>query len=574
MRGPGAAPYKLSLCKFWLEGRCERGDKCTWLHDDEKQEALEAAVIKPIRPTAQVKQTLCKFFERGACERGDQCTWLHDEGQLQDRDQTPAPAIPVKRTLCKFFEQGTCERGDQCTWAHGVDEIGALILPAEEPDLHDEGVDSTEDELEAEIPPDDAEVTAVKRTICKFWQEGRCRLGDQCTWAHGEEELGLPILEASMLEDEHAAAEGTSPSESEPLIAPSMKRTTCKFWQQGACERGEACTWAHGEEGLPTPVNIFARNVDQGSSPGGAVRRTLCKFWKEGTCERGEACTWAHGYEELGTIVPMESAAVARTPARPSMAALPGPAVHGNSRPSGKGSSRNASGALAVVAVAAAKGTGRMALGDRADGVGNRGRIVVPAEPAGPTEKAMCKFWQQGLCERGDACTWPHGEEEAGSAMVRRTLCKFWQQGQCDKVMCTWAHGEQEIGTIVGTQERERCKFFAMGQCTRGEACHFAHEAAWEGEAQVGMEKRAKCKFFAVGQCTRGEGCQFLHEMAREREARAPSSVGRAWPSVTPTKATRSRGISYSGALSRSQGVRPSTNLGGATLAQKRMRLH
>lgn len=38
--------------------------------------------------------------------------------------------------------------------------------------------------------PEPIEAT-TKRTICKFWQEGSCTRGSECTWAHGEEELGV-----------------------------------------------------------------------------------------------------------------------------------------------------------------------------------------------------------------------------------------------------------------------------------------------------------------------------------------------------------------------------------------------
>ena len=30
----------------------------------------------------------------------------------------------------------------------------------------------------------------TKQTICKFWKQGHCRDGDDCTYAHGEDQLG------------------------------------------------------------------------------------------------------------------------------------------------------------------------------------------------------------------------------------------------------------------------------------------------------------------------------------------------------------------------------------------------
>lgn len=46
------------------------------------------------------------------------------------------------------------------------------------------------------------------------------------------------------------------------------------------------------------------------------------------------------------------------------------------------------------------------------------------------------------------------------------------------------------------------CKFHAIGACTRGEQCAFAHG---------GLVRTKLCKFYMVGACTRGEECQFAH---------------------------------------------------------------
>eukprot|EP00971_Amphidinium_carterae_P212534 4217797-Amphidinium_carterae.1 len=33
----------------------------------------------------------------------------------------------------------------------------------------------------------------IKRTLCKFWQQGSCDRGAACGFAHGDEEIGMPI---------------------------------------------------------------------------------------------------------------------------------------------------------------------------------------------------------------------------------------------------------------------------------------------------------------------------------------------------------------------------------------------
>jgi len=135
--------------------------------------------------------------------------------------------------------------------------------------------------------------------------------------------------------------------------------------------------------------------------------------------------------------------------------------------------------------------------------------------PPQSLKRTACKFWLQGLCERGDLCTWSHGEAEDAAAaatpppwsrhgsgggrqhhwsgvvsdghgsettVVRRTLCKFWQEGNCSKgPQCSWAHGERELGTLVAAEApREPCRFFLAGGCQKGNLCAYPHVGAAE----------------------------------------------------------------------------------------------
>lgn len=73
------------VCHFFVEGRCAKGDKCTFLHKIEK------------------KFELCKFYQGGYCSKGvDKCPFMHGE-------------FP-----CKFFHSGTrkCLHGDKCRFSH------------------------------------------------------------------------------------------------------------------------------------------------------------------------------------------------------------------------------------------------------------------------------------------------------------------------------------------------------------------------------------------------------------------------------------------------------------------------
>jgi len=107
--------------------------------------------------------------------------------------------------------------------AAGGDEVAA---PAGG-DEKEEG----EKSVEAETVPAGGQEKAVvgkvktKRHFCKFWQEGRCDRGKLCGWAHREEEIGQQVLDPQ-----------------------GRKLRLCTFWCAGTCrKKSEDCEYAHGE---------------------------------------------------------------------------------------------------------------------------------------------------------------------------------------------------------------------------------------------------------------------------------------------------------------------------------------
>eukprot|EP00747_Dinoflagellata_sp_TGD_P192541 gnl/TRDRNA2_/TRDRNA2_57542_c0_seq1.p1 gnl/TRDRNA2_/TRDRNA2_57542_c0~~gnl/TRDRNA2_/TRDRNA2_57542_c0_seq1.p1 ORF type:complete len:287 (+),score=62.98 gnl/TRDRNA2_/TRDRNA2_57542_c0_seq1:48-908(+) len=85
---------------------------------------------------------------------------------------------------------------------------------------------------------------------------------------------------------------------------PGWKTKLCGFWEQGKCQRGDVCVFAHGVQEL--------QGSKQGDKPKAApnmgaltprYKTQMCKFWEAvGQCHRGAACTYAHGAHELGGI--------------------------------------------------------------------------------------------------------------------------------------------------------------------------------------------------------------------------------------------------------------------------------
>ncbi|KAL1787072.1 zinc finger protein CCCH domain-containing protein 6 [Sigmodon hispidus] len=73
------------ICKYFLEGRCIKGDHCKFDHDAELEK----------------KKEICKYYLQGYCTKGENCIYMHSE-------------FP-----CKFYHSGAkCYQGDNCKFSH------------------------------------------------------------------------------------------------------------------------------------------------------------------------------------------------------------------------------------------------------------------------------------------------------------------------------------------------------------------------------------------------------------------------------------------------------------------------
>lgn len=124
-------------------------------------------------------------------------------------------------------------------------------------------------------------------------------------------------------------------------------------------------------------------------------------------------------------------------------------------------------------------------------------------------QKPPCKFFLQGICAKGSACPFGHGQP-AGASFAKGSV------------------------TAAVQAQKPPCRFFPLGTCAKGSACPFAHgkaagvsgvakgatfaKGAFAGASSFakGAASPAKgaampCKFFALGQCRNGEACPFSH---------------------------------------------------------------
>jgi cleavage and polyadenylation specificity factor subunit 4 len=110
-----ARPLGGTVCRYWLEKRCKKGEACEYLHENvidklpECPNGLSCPRIRdcPFKHTPRVVKE-CQFYMNGYCKDGKNCKSLH-----------------VKRELCLNYTLGFCPDGPNCKLYH----LRALINP-------------------------------------------------------------------------------------------------------------------------------------------------------------------------------------------------------------------------------------------------------------------------------------------------------------------------------------------------------------------------------------------------------------------------------------------------------------
>ncbi|CAE7285527.1 CTH1 [Symbiodinium microadriaticum] len=90
------------------------------------------------------------------------------------------------------------------------------------------------------------------------------------------------------------------------------------------------------------------------------------------------------------------------------------------------------------------------------------------------------------------------------------------------QIMCD----DSEARRLQVHKKTQLCKFFAVGACTRGSSCAFAHGSAQLREQPDFSKTRLCADFMELGRCERGRSCKFAHGRQELRPGSA-AKVGR-----------------------------------------------
>lgn len=456
----GFQPRK--LCRHFQEGTCAKGDQCSFAHSLEELHPDERAAVSqgdgdfsnPLQvlmqnhgkkevagegrfPTGFFPRRLCQYFKAGSCMHGTQCRFAHGLEELHPEERAtlgqgdgfrnPLEALlqdpPGKqqvegrfqtgffpRRMCNYFQAGSCLHGTQCSFAHGLDELHpderANFSALSGPDSHSKRLEAPEKDSNPKQLAGRFASGFLPRRLCSFFQEGSCSKGNQCSFAHGLDEL--------------------HPDERSALNTGSNDEHLPEAWQE---EEEEQAGEEQEELSFEQALDDFDEAQATSSSASfpaprtfqaGHVPKKFCIAWLHhpGTCEAAESCPFAHGLLEMGrppqavvirtSTGPGADVTFAGTPptASPSGAT---PAPKASPKPSelvkgGKGGKTpTASGHQAVPSSLGWQATTRAKAVDRFAGSDFRPR-------------QLCKFFEEhpSNCAKGNDCNFAHGAIELG----------------------------------------------------------------------------------------------------------------------------------------------------------------
>lgn len=198
-----------------------------------------------------------------------------------------SPKENARPPICKYYLQNNCSRGATCFYSH--QQGPTPILPM-----------------------------ALSNHVCIHYQRGSCRFGSQCRQLHPAERNNA-LAFGPATEPDHAPGRHSTSQVPHPRNPSTFG--PCKFFEQGNCAKGVACSFAHilssDSNGhvnpFASPFKSLRYTSDLISAPKASdvsmhdrpvAHRPPCKFFGRGECMKGAGCQFLHIFAEPLTSSP------------------------------------------------------------------------------------------------------------------------------------------------------------------------------------------------------------------------------------------------------------------------------
>jgi len=147
---------KMASCKFFAQGLCRNGDSCNFIHERNQSTQIHFGPIASAFERLDIGQAatypnerdqltpICRFFMEGLCNKSDKCRYIHPSASdtpqqvhphaisldlhpgKQDEIVPQTPSDSRARVPCKFLLSPRGCQKDSCPYLHTIDghEVG------------------------------------------------------------------------------------------------------------------------------------------------------------------------------------------------------------------------------------------------------------------------------------------------------------------------------------------------------------------------------------------------------------------------------------------------------------------
>ncbi|KAF8892077.1 hypothetical protein BD779DRAFT_1510726 [Infundibulicybe gibba] len=500
-----SAPRVRAPCAFFLRGGCGRGEACNFAHIGSNNHETERKLNTAVRP-APVKP--CRFYPN--CRRAESCIFRHGNGSHTPQSVTSSLSDVHPSPLAELEDLG---------------EQDVPPVPEESPKpLPDPPEDSNTDEYSGELPPDAPMSTSGlddTNGLAADSPKSRGRSG-KVTPAEGD-----PEPQSS--EDAWSQSEGNQSAE------PPWPG----FSEAGLVEGGHEDAQSEGNQWEEPPLPEFSEdeNVEGEHELQPIEDIQEGNQWAEAPWQEfsGDGSVEG-GYEPQ----PIEDAQLAETQ-------WTGPLLPEFSDDGGMGSGRESH------QIEDAQSGGNQWTEPPWSELPGDGGVVgdhmhppdqvsayseyIPhwteyADPSANPLAIFCKFFAQGRCALGDACSFRHSLTVSEYIMLfRNTNPNLWS-----KSGLSITSAPLPVSTPGPPPALGPCLFYPLGKCRNGDTCPYDHIGDVIPDRPMAPQKpnapdpgcnfggqssrRRPCKYFMeYGSCSKGEYCTFAHEDSHHKQS-------------------------------------------------------
>jgi len=389
VKRPSSSHYK-KPCKFFALGKCTKGNNCTFLHDLSSNFRRSPKTSEPHQNRLKVRHV------PDALNLLEDSLRPHSPAYSNSRPTSrgSVPDFSLKRKKMNHHQNyGVMDNSDQ-----GL--LGGFLNPL--PTTEEEEIDPRLPQLKINL--DDGDEGLSRKSGKSFPQINVDQILSGSNPTNVNSNVSNLYSEnaspnnLTVSKDSQNVYKPTSPAlvpVTTPMTPSKAFTRPCKYFSQGFCVKGAACTFLHSSQ-TPSKECTFADKMTPETPKGVEHNKMfvrLCRYFVKGLCAKGKDCTFIHPTpEQLEAIKSNNDPAIPTlcptlTPREPLIKPSITPKLAGPAQ----------SPRLCLNPGASPV---RLSLGNPA--------VIGQEVKANKMYTKVCKFFQTGKCLKGEQCTFIH----------------------------------------------------------------------------------------------------------------------------------------------------------------------